>query len=270
MTPAAASVAAALTSGCRLVDCTHTITPEVVSFAQVFNLMPNARTNRTDGQTDGFQFGGETSINANTDRTPGYVEGRAGFKKCIYCMPCDVGTHIDTPSHWFEGARDASDLTMDELTAAGAVIDMTAKVEADPDYALSLDDLREFEATHGQIPERCFVVMKTGWSRRGIENHEAYVNGGHFPGFSPEAATFLVNERNIVGIGIDTASLDPGTHPNGDFPVHQIVLGADRYQIENMALEEVPPGLETVFVSLPLKVKGGPEAEVRVMAIVKQ
>eukprot|EP00656_Telonema_subtile_P024995 TRINITY_DN27132_c0_g1_i1.p1 TRINITY_DN27132_c0_g1~~TRINITY_DN27132_c0_g1_i1.p1 ORF type:complete len:186 (-),score=46.29 TRINITY_DN27132_c0_g1_i1:241-798(-) len=183
-------------------------------------------------------------------------------------MPCDVGTHIDSPSHWFVGKRDVSELTLEELTAAGAVLDVTEKVEADPDYALTVEDLVNWEAQYGQIADGSLVVMKTGWSRIGIANHDAYVNGGHFPGFSREAAEFLVNERNVVGIGIDTASLDPGTHPGADFPVHQIVLGADKYQIENMVLEDVPEGNQSVFVSLPLKVEGGPEAETRVMAIV--
>lgn len=91
-------------------------------------------------------------------------------------------------------------------------------------------------------------------------------NNAHFPGFSAEAAKFLLAERSIVGIGIDTASLDIGTA--SDFPVHEAILGADRYQVENMKLADVPEGQNVKFISLPLKVKDGPESETRVMCIV--
>ena len=77
-----------------------------------------------------------------------------------------------------------------------------------------------------------------------------------------------MKERNVKGIGIDTGSLDAACA--GGFPVHETILGADRYQIENMKLAEVPAGLGVTFISLPLKIKDGPEAETRVMAILAQ
>ena len=111
---------------------------------------------------------------------------------------------------------------------------------------------------------RALVVMKTGWAGR-FGDHGAYVNGGAFPGFSGEAARFLIDERDVAGIGVDTASLD--VSPSAGYPVHCAILGSDRYQIENMKLDGVPAGLGSVFISLPLKVAGGPEAETRVMCI---
>mmetsp|Transcript_65754 Transcript_65754/g.106595 ORF Transcript_65754/g.106595 Transcript_65754/m.106595 type:complete len:259 (-) Transcript_65754:387-1163(-) len=255
MASSAAAAAAALAKGAKLIDCSHTITPQTLTFAQVYNLLPGVNGEKTQGFTQGATYDTRTADGA-------------GFKKCIYCLPCDVGTHIDSPSHWFPGKRDISQLTLDELTAPGAVVDVTHKItSATYDYALTVADLEEFEKKFGQIPARALVVCKTGWGERDISSTEVYVNGGHFPGFSPEAATWLL-EKDIVGIGIDTASLDPGTHAGGDFPVHKIILGADKYQIENMKLSDVPEGLGSVFISLPLKIEGGPEAETRVMAIV--
>eukprot|EP00802_Teleaulax_amphioxeia_P017253 Tamp_17403.p1 GENE.Tamp_17403~~Tamp_17403.p1 ORF type:complete len:377 (-),score=65.29 Tamp_17403:226-1356(-) len=252
---AAAAAAAALAKGAKLVDCSHTITPKTLTFAQVFNLLPGKDGEPTKGFTEGPTYDTRTA------------EG-AGFKKCIYCLPCDVGTHIDSPSHWFPGMRDIAELTLDELTAPGAVIDISHKINTDTyNYGLTVADLEAFEAKYGEIPPKALVVAKTGWGERDITSTEAYVNGGNFPGFSPEAAKWLL-DKDIVGIGIDTASLDPGTHEGGDFPVHKIILGADKYQIENMKLCHVPEGLGSVFVSLPLKIEGGPEAETRVMALV--
>ena len=126
-----------------------------------------------------------------------------------------MGTHIDSPSHWFPGKRDISELSLEELTAPGAVIDVSSKISADTyNYALTVEDLETFEKKFGQIPSRALVVAKTGWGERDITSTDEYVNGGNFPGFSPAAAKWLL-EKDIVGIGIDTASLDPGTHEGG-------------------------------------------------------
>jgi kynurenine formamidase len=270
-----------------LVDCTHTLTPSTLSFASHFNLIGGAQAPVAEASTPGFSIGAavDTRTAAGT-----------GFRKCMYHMPCDVGTHIDSPAHWYPGGRDVSELTLDELTAPGAVIDVSRQVEASlaaaavaaaaaaaadgaggaddavggdgggdgASYGLSVGDVLQFEAEHGRIPPRALVVMKTGWAGR-FGDHGAYVNGGAFPGFSGEAARWLIDERDVAGIGVDTASLD--VSPSAAYPVHCAILGSDRYQIENMKLEGVPAGLGSVFISLPLKVAGGPEAETRVMCI---
>jgi kynurenine formamidase len=140
-------------------------------------------------------------------------------------MPCDVGTHIDSPAHWYKGARDISQLTLDELTAPGAVIDCQAQCEANPTYLMTVDDVKKFEQTYGQIPPKSLIVMKTGWGSK-FHDVAQYVDGG-FPGFCPDLARFLVKERDIVGIGIDTASLDHSS--STDFMTHQVILSADKY-----------------------------------------
>ena len=282
--PCAASLAAAaLTGSCSLVDCTHTIDASTLSFASAFNVIGAAQS-PPQSTTPNFSIG----ASVDTRNAAG-----TGFRKCMYHMPCDVGTHIDSPAHWYPDGRDVSELRLEELTVPGAVIDVTAKVaaamraaegqevegagskaavhaaggiEAGGDYSLSLADVHDFEATFGTIPERALVAMKTGWGAARWDDHGAYINGGLFPGFSIEAVRFLIEERHVAAIAVDTASLDVGTSTT--FPVHCAILGSDRYQIENMKLDEVPAGLGSIFISLPLKVKHGPEAETRVMAIV--
>jgi kynurenine formamidase len=87
----------------------------------------------------------------------------------------------------------------------------------------------------------------------------------HFPGFSKEAAEFLVKERAIDGVGIDTPSIDHG--PSRDFIVHQVLNGADRYALENVAnLDRLPPKGATLL-ALPMKIKGGSGGPVRIIAV---
>eukprot|EP00466_Bigelowiella_natans_P001883 jgi/Bigna1/89888/estExt_fgenesh1_pg.C_570070 len=146
----------------------------------------------------------------------------------------------------------------DELVAKGAIIDVTEK------------DVVDWEKQYGQIPKRAIVIMKTGWGARfnDIDRYENKDKDGvcNFPGFHPDTAKLLIQKREIVGIGIDTPSLDYG--PSKNYPTHKIILGADKYQIENMNLEGVEEGASTTFISSPMLVKGAPESETRVFAVV--
>ena len=254
----AASPSAALLGGSSLVDCTQLIHEDTFGFFGCF-----------------FQRQILIDTRAKADQDAEEV----GFRKEKYMMGCDVGTHIDSPNHFISGGRCIHELSMDELTAPGVVIDVSAKVQADggADYELTVEDVAEWEATHGPIPPRSLVCMKTNWGDRfasatSTNDGGEYLNKDetgamHFPGFSADVAQYLVSERDIAGIGIDTPSLDNGLSTT--FPVHVIILGADKYQIENMHLAGVPEGQSCTFVSLPLKIKGGPEAEARVMAVLK-
>lgn len=61
-------------------------------------------------------------------------------------MACDVGTHIDAPSHWFPDGRDISQLKPEELICPGVVIDISdSKIKDNPDYALTLQDVLDWE-----------------------------------------------------------------------------------------------------------------------------
>lgn len=249
---------AAAVGGRALVDCTQLIDENTFGFC-------------------GCLFSREVLFDSRSETRLGPEgEENGGYLKQKYVMGCDVGTHIDAPLHFVPQGRAIHELRLDELTAPGVVVDVTAQVAQNADYEMSREDLLGFEKEHGKIPDGALVVMKTGWGKRfasasGENDGGEYLNKSadgkcHFPGFHVDAARFLVKERNIVGIGIDTPSLDNGLSTT--FPVHIVVLGADKYQIENMNLESVPGG-NCSFVSLPLNVKGGPEAEARVMAILK-
>ena len=112
--------------------------------------------------------------------------------------------------------------------------------------------------------------MKTGWdSRMGTPSYANYNEDTgfyYFPGFLPEAAEWLLENREIVGLGIDSPSTDIGT--SQDYQAHLLILGADKYNLENLDLTEVPEGKDSIFISLPINIKNAPETSVRVMAIV--
>ena len=182
------------------------------------------------------------------------------------------GTHIDAPIHFGEGKRSVDAIPLQNWVAPAVVIDVRSAVEQDRDYRLTVQDIKTWESRHGPIPSGAVILMLTGWGRRWPDKHR-YLGTDtpsdpktlHFPGFSKEVAEFLVTQRNVDGIGIDTPSIDYGS--SQDFIVHQIVNGADKYGLENIAnLEQLPPKGATL-VSLPIKIKGGTGGPVRIIAI---
>lgn len=182
------------------------------------------------------------------------------------------GTHIDAPIHFGEGRLSVDAIPLQNLVAPAVVIDVRAAVEHDRDYRLTVHDIEVWESRHGRIPSGAVVLMLTGWGQKWPDKSR-YLGSNtpsdpktlHFPGFSKEAADFLVKQRKVDGVGIDTPSIDYG--PSQDFIVHQIVNGADRYGLENIAnLDQLPPKGATL-VSLPIKIKGGTGGPVRIMAI---
>jgi kynurenine formamidase len=146
------------------------------------------------------------------------------------------GTHMDAPGHFVEGARRVDDLRPEELLAPAAVIDITRRAASDPDAEVTPDDVRRHERRHGRIPRGAVVFMNSGWAAK--VNDDAAYKGTvgttyHFPGFGIDAVELLLTQRKIRGIGVDTLSLDPGNSTT--FAVHNRLLAADRYGLENVA-----------------------------------
>jgi len=174
-----------------------------------------------------------------------------GFYANVLTHHEHTGTHMDAPAHFIPDGATADRVDPHQLVAPLAVIDVTAQTGADVDYGLTVDDILAWEAEYGMLSEGAFVAMNSGWGAR-IDDAEAFVNLDadrvmHFPGFSPEASAFLIEERSIVGIGSDTLSQDPGN--STDFGTHITILGAGRYGIEGLAnIGTVPPSGATVVL----------------------
>jgi kynurenine formamidase len=194
-----------------------------------------------------------------------------GYRAHRFEMGENTGTHVDAPAHFVQGKRSIDQLAADELVLPLVMIDVSAKAKSDPDYALSANDLVDWEAANGSIPPGCLVVANTGWHAL-FTSPPQYVNlddSGvmHFPGFALDAAQLLI-ERDVAGIAIDTLSIDPGD--SKDFPVHKLMLGADKFQLENLANTAKLPEVGATAVIGVLKVTGGSQAQARVLALLPE
>lgn len=163
------------------------------------------------------------------------------------------GTHIDMPSHFYEGARTAPELRPDELALAAVVIRIAEQAAHVSDCVLGLDDVHAFERKHGRIPRHAAVLMDSGWQNR-VSDPAHFTNANPdgtfaFPGFDADAVKFLVDERQISCIGVDTLSLDRGSSTT--YPAHQATLSADRFGIEALAnLDKLPPRGAVITIGL--------------------
>ncbi|ADE15001.1 cyclase family protein [Nitrosococcus halophilus Nc 4] len=194
---------------------------------------------------------------------------REGYQFYRYEMDENTGTHIDAPAHFSLGKRSIDEIPCDQLLVPTVVMDIKEKVREDRDYRLSIFDVYAWEERYGQIPPQSLAILNTGWCKY-FSEPDRYLSRDekgimHFPGFSRDSAELLV-QREVAGIGIDTPSVDYGA--SVDFPVHRVMLGANRYQIENLAnLDTLPATGACVFVGV-LKVRNGVEAPARILALV--
>lgn len=201
-------------------------------------------------------------------KTLATIEKNGVLSKAFF-TPEHLGTHLDAPNHFEKNQKPVDEIAPGDFFAPGVVIDVSGRVENDPDYRLAPDEVLAWEQEHGRISDQAVVFLHTGWGRH-WENYPRYKNQDamgrmHFPGFSAESARLLINERNARGLGIDTLSMDYGL--SKDFIVHHVVNGAGRYGLENVArLEQLPARGFYVFVA-PVKVKTGSGGPTRIFAV---
>ena len=183
------------------------------------------------------------------------------------------GTHLDAPIHFAEGRQTADKIPLDRLIGPAAVIDVSAASAANRDYQFTVADLEQWEKANGRLPDGTVLLFHTGYSRfwpdrttyMGTdERGPDAVAKLHFPGLSRELAQFLVDQRKVAAVGLDTPSLDYGQ--SKDFIVHRILLGRDVPGFENVAnLDRLPPKGAFV-VALPVKIRDGSGAPLRIVA----
>jgi kynurenine formamidase len=203
----------------------------------------------------------------------GKTEGGYFYSSNAFCTPEHGGTHLDAPIHFAEGKRTADQIPPEQLIGPAVVVDVSAQAAADPDYRLTLQDIKTWEAKNGAVPQGSLFLLHTGWGQR-WPDRKRYLGDDkpgdasnlHFPSYGAEAARYLVEQRKVGAIGVDTASIDHG--PSKDFIVHQIANGANVPGLENIAnLKQVPPTGAWV-IALPMKIAGGSGGPVRIVALV--
>lgn len=183
------------------------------------------------------------------------------------------GTHFDAPLHFAQGGRSIEQITVNELTGPAIVVDVSLQSAKNRDYLVNIDDLLNWEKQHGSIPEQSIVLLHTGFGKY-WNDHEKYtgtlksgaagVEELHFPGLGPEAALWLVNERKIKAVGIDTPSIDFGQ--SKDFRTHRTLCGNNITAYENIANLAQVPATGSYIVAAPMKIKGGSGAPLRLLA----
>lgn len=225
-----------------VVDLTHTLSPEFPTF---FGVPGIEIEKKYDVKKDGF--------NLNT-----------------WKLLEHVGTHLDAPIHFSENGATADTIVTAELVVPLAVIDVRKQAEKDPDYLVSVEDVLIWEKRFKKLPDSCCVAMLSGWGAH-VGNEAKFTGkdasgGFHFPGFSPELAEWLLKERKVLGLAVDTLSLDNGA--SKDFKTHKTWLPAGRWGLENVAnLEKLSPSEAILVVGLP-KVKGSTGGPVRLIALI--
>jgi kynurenine formamidase len=180
-----------------------------------------------------------------------------------------IGTHLDAPVHFGPDALYVDQIPPASLVVPAVVLDISQRAVQDPDTVVTPDDILAWEQRHGRLPDNAAILMHSGWAVRfgSQEQHRNEDSSGvmHFPGFGKEAIDFLLAERTISGIGVDTMSLDPGN--SATFDVHYTILPANRWGLENLAnLTEIPPAGATLFVGAP-RVASGSGGPTRVLAV---
>lgn len=185
------------------------------------------------------------------------------------------GTHVDAPVHFAQKGRTIDQVPLEEWIGPAVKIDVTKQCEKDRDYRLTAADIKNFEKKHGSIPDNAWVIMYTGIGTRYYPDKQKVlgtektgkeaVNYLSFPGFSAESVKYLLKERNIKGIAIDTPSIDYGK--SKDFPVHRVLMAADKLAIENIAHLDKLPTVGAVLYAVPMKIKNGTGAPARIFAV---
>ncbi|XP_013393302.1 uncharacterized protein LOC106161021 [Lingula anatina] len=195
-----------------------------------------------------------------------------------FCSPEHAGTHLDAPAHFIKGSWRIHQIPAHTLIGPAIRVDISKKAANNPDAVLTVQDLHDWEYENGRIPDNAMVFLYSGWGKY-VDDYEKYLGTAnrthwendqgqsllHVPGFSGEAAEWLVNNRKIIGVGSDTISYDAGQTTS--FPAHVTFLRAKRLALEIVAnLDKLPPSGYTAFVFHMLHVDGS-GAPTRLVAV---
>jgi kynurenine formamidase len=249
---------AGLSSGrIRVIDLTQTLSPE---FPQIV-LPPEF------GQCWPFRL---EEVSRYDERGPGWYWNNFSCGE-------HTGTHFDAPIHWISGRdlpNNATDsVPVQSLVGGACVIDCTAEAAADADYLLTVERVLAWDATHGRIPARSWVLMRTDWSKR--TDPVAYQNfdetGQHTPGPAVELVRFLIEQRDVTGFGSEAIGTDAGQafHLRPPYPCHSFMHAAGRYGLQCLANLDQLPATGAVIFTAPLKIRNGSGSPLRVLALVQ-
>lgn len=207
----------------------------------------------------------------------GYTDKGFYYSANTFCMAEHGGTHLDAPVHFVEGGWTVDQIPIGQLVAPGVIIDVEQQCKRDRNYQALIEDFAIWETRHGEIPAGSIVFLRTGFGRLWPDRKEYMgtdergpdaVKKLSFPGLHPETAKWLVNSRSINAIGLDTPSIDFGQSTH--FESHVTLFEKNIPVFENVAnLDRLPLKGFTV-IALPMNVKGGSGAPLRIIALLNK
>ena len=255
---------------CLLTSCNSSIKEEGVTVTKSIVDLTHTFSEETIYWVTAKEFHLDVVYKGDTDK--GFYYSANNFETAEH-----GGTHIDAPIHFSKGKQSIEEIPLEKLIGQAIKIDVSSKALANPDYLISIEDLTNWENINGEIPEGSIVLLETGHSKyypdklkylgtdqRGPDAIKLL----HFPGLSPEAATWLVENRTINSIGIDTPSIDYGQSEY--FKSHVVLLSENIPAFENVANLDKLPATGFEIFALPMKIKDGSGAPLRIIAMVKE
>jgi kynurenine formamidase len=191
-----------------------------------------------------------------------------------YCAAEHGGTHLDAPAHFAKGKWSTEQIPLEKLTGEAVVVDVSGNALKDPDYLISVADIEAWEKINGKLKDDIILFFLTGFgsfypdAKKYLGTDERGADAVvklHFPGIDPNTADWLVKNRKIKAVGIDVASVDYGQ--STDFRTHQILYEQNISGFENVANLDKLPIKGAYIIALPMKIKGGSGAPLRIVAI---
>lgn len=206
-------------------------------------------------------------------------ETDAGFYYSAYQFAAaeHSGTHLDSPVHFSRGKLTVDQIPLKQLIGTAVVVGVSTQALANPDYQISVQDFKNWESRNGTLPVDAIVLLRTGYSKYWPDRAKYMGTAGrgaaavadlHFPGLDPQAAEWLVTNRKISAIGLDTPSIDFGQSTL--FESHQILFKQNIPAFENLANLSELPEVGVFIVALPMKIKGGSGAPLRIVAFISE
>ena len=187
-----------------------------------------------------------------------------------------TGTHFDAPVHWVTGKglpeNTVDTIPVQNFAGQAVVLDASQEAAADPDFVLTVAFIETWEQRHGRIPAKSWVLLRTDWSKRqGDDYTNRRDDGAHTPGPDPEAVRFLIEQRGIIGFGVETIGTDAGQAHLMDppYPAHTLLHGAGLYGLQCLENLDQLPATGALIVAAPLKIAGGSGSPLRVLAFVE-
>ena len=188
-------------------------------------------------------------------------------------FPGQFGTHIDFPGHFIKDAVLSEAYGVEQGVFPLCVVDITDKVKEDIHYAVTVEDIKAYEAEYGPIPDGAFVALRTDWYKNwpDMDKLSGIAGDGseNFPGWSLEALKYIYEERNAAANGHETLDTDASAEAAKaeDLACERYVLQKGKLQIEVMKnLDQVAPAGAILFAAWP-RIKGATGLPVRVWAI---